>query len=237
MLLEAHTDHDSPQVGANASVALLSVGAACVIFIAQPIFDIFGVRTIILGGWTYVLYTGSLLNYNHTHNGAFVITSGALLGLGAAFLWITQGAIMLSYPLPHQKGRSRSQTFLSELGLMKLRHRSFLGHLQPRRRDRVIHLLGNQVRLSLSFGIPLTRSQLPSNQGWDCLGFDLHSLHGDHGRGMGALLLPPARSHRETFGWYSSGATTLRSPRHQSLVAKVHARRCARGPTHCATER
>jgi len=54
------------------------------------------------------LYTGSLLNYNRHHNGAFVIASGAILGLGAAFLWITQGAIMLSYPLPHQKGRSKS---------------------------------------------------------------------------------------------------------------------------------
>lgn len=66
----------------------------------------FGVRTIILGGWTYALYTGALLCYNHTHNGAFVIASGAILGLGATFIWITQGAIMLSYPLPHQKGRS-----------------------------------------------------------------------------------------------------------------------------------
>ncbi|ORY31999.1 major facilitator superfamily domain-containing protein [Naematelia encephala] len=95
-----------PTVGANASVALLSVGAASVIFIAQPMFDILGVRTILLGGWTYALYTGSLLNYNRTHNGAFVIASGAILGIGAAFLWIAQGAIMLSYPLPHQKGRS-----------------------------------------------------------------------------------------------------------------------------------
>ncbi|KAK4687426.1 hypothetical protein P7C73_g2694, partial [Tremellales sp. Uapishka_1] len=93
-------------VGANASVALLSVGAGTVIFVAQPIFDIVGVRAILIGGWTYALYTGSLLNYNRTHNGAFVIASGAILGLGAALIWITQGAIMLSYPLPHQKGRS-----------------------------------------------------------------------------------------------------------------------------------
>lgn len=69
-------------------------------------FDLFGVRCIILGGWTYALYTGSLLNYNHRGNGTFVIASGAILGLGATLLWVTQGAIMLSYPLPHQKGRS-----------------------------------------------------------------------------------------------------------------------------------
>lgn len=40
---------DPKQVGANASVALLSVGAATVIFVAQPTFDIFGVRTILIG--------------------------------------------------------------------------------------------------------------------------------------------------------------------------------------------
>ena len=122
-------------MSANASVALLSVGAACVIFIAQPIFDIFGVRAILLGGWTYALYTGSFLNYNRTGNGAFVIASGALLGLGAAFLWITQGAIMLSYPLPHQKGRSR---WRRSIGLT-IRHRPLLGDIQSRWGDRLIH--------------------------------------------------------------------------------------------------
>lgn len=69
-------------------------------------FDLLGVRTITLGGLGYALYTGSLLCYNHTANAAFVIASGAVLGLCATFVWITQGAIMLSYPLPHQKGRS-----------------------------------------------------------------------------------------------------------------------------------
>lgn len=69
-------------------------------------FDILGVRAILLGGWTYVLYIGALLHYNHHHNGAFVIASGGVLGLGATFVWVTQGAIILSYPLPHQKGRS-----------------------------------------------------------------------------------------------------------------------------------
>lgn len=86
----------------------MSVGAATGLLVGQPVFDLFGVRAILLGGWTYALYTGSLLHYNHHHNGAFVIASGAILGLGATFLWVTQGAIMLSYPLPHQKGRSIS---------------------------------------------------------------------------------------------------------------------------------
>ena len=41
-----------------------------------------------------------------TKNGAFVIASGALLGIGASFLWISQGAIMTTYVPEHQKGRS-----------------------------------------------------------------------------------------------------------------------------------
>jgi hypothetical protein len=72
------------------------------------------------------MYTGSLLNYNRTHNGAFVIASGAILGLGAAFLWITQGAIMLSYPLPHQKGRSTSLSPLVSPRFDNHEHHSWL---------------------------------------------------------------------------------------------------------------
>lgn len=45
------------------------------------------------GGWCYPLYSGALLCYNHTHNSAFVIASGAVLGIGASFLWVAQGAV------------------------------------------------------------------------------------------------------------------------------------------------
>ncbi len=36
-------------------------------------------------------------------NGAFVIGSGAILGIGASFLWIVQGAIMTTYVAESQK--------------------------------------------------------------------------------------------------------------------------------------
>lgn len=39
-------------------------------------------------------------------NGAFVIGAGGILGVGASFLWVSQGAIMTSYVPEHQKGRS-----------------------------------------------------------------------------------------------------------------------------------
>jgi MFS family permease len=41
-----------------------------------------------------------------TENGAFVIASGALLGVGASFLWVSQGAIMTTYVPESQKGRA-----------------------------------------------------------------------------------------------------------------------------------
>ncbi|KAG6809032.1 hypothetical protein H0H92_001876 [Tricholoma furcatifolium] len=92
-------------VAANATVALLSATAASALTLVPPIFDMFGPRVCLLvGGWTYPLYSGALLCYNHTHNSAFVIAAGAILGIGASFLWVAQGAIMVSYPLPDKKG-------------------------------------------------------------------------------------------------------------------------------------
>lgn len=95
-----------PTVGANSSVALLSVGAATGLLVGQPMYDLLGNKCMFFGGWTYALYTGALLAYSHHVGGGFVIASGAILGLGATLLWVTQGAIMLSYPLANQKGRS-----------------------------------------------------------------------------------------------------------------------------------
>lgn len=94
-----------PTVAQNATVALLSATAATALFVAGPIFSWVGPRICFLvGGWTYALYSGSLLHFNHFHNGSFVIGSGAILGIGASFLWIVQGAIMTTYVNESQKG-------------------------------------------------------------------------------------------------------------------------------------
>ncbi|GAP89459.1 putative major facilitator superfamily general substrate transporter [Rosellinia necatrix] len=96
-----------PTVAANATVALLSTTAATALFIAGPIFSWVGPRIcFLIGGWTYALYTGSLLHFNHYANGAFVIASGAILGIGASFIWIVHGAIMTTYVDESQKGRA-----------------------------------------------------------------------------------------------------------------------------------
>ncbi|CAG8126104.1 unnamed protein product [Penicillium olsonii] len=94
-------------VTANANVALLSATAATALFVVGPIFDRVGPRVcLLLGGWTYPLYSGSLLCFNATKNGAFVIASGAILGIGASFLWVAQGAIMTTYVSESHKGRA-----------------------------------------------------------------------------------------------------------------------------------
>ena len=96
-----------PTVAANGNVALLSCTAATALFVAGPLFSLIGPRlTFLLGGWTYALYSGSLLNLNHTENAAFVIGAAAILGIGASFLWVVQGAIMTSYVPEAQKGRA-----------------------------------------------------------------------------------------------------------------------------------
>ena len=94
-------------VAANATVALLSCTAATALFLAGPLFGVLGPKiTFLIGGWTYALYSGSLLNFNSKANGSFVIGSGALLGIGASFLWVVQGAIMTTYVAESQKGRA-----------------------------------------------------------------------------------------------------------------------------------
>lgn len=43
--------------------------------------------------------------YNiHPNTGAYVITTGAVLGFCAALLWTAQGSLMMSYPTESQKG-------------------------------------------------------------------------------------------------------------------------------------
>jgi MFS family permease len=41
----------------------------------------------------------------HSNAGAFVIASGAILGICAGLLWTAQGSLMLAYPTESQKGR------------------------------------------------------------------------------------------------------------------------------------
>ncbi|XP_039160286.1 UNC93-like protein 1 [Eucalyptus grandis] len=88
----------------NANTALYATFAIFGI-LGGGIYNVLGPRlTLASGCSTYALYAGSFLYYNHYHHQTFAIIAGAILGIGAGFLWAGQGAIMTSYPPPGQKG-------------------------------------------------------------------------------------------------------------------------------------
>ncbi|KDN66102.1 hypothetical protein CSUB01_01553 [Colletotrichum sublineola] len=94
-------------VAANATVALLSTTAVMALFFVGPVLALVGPRiAFLIEGWTYTLHSGSLLNFNHSANGTFVIAAGAVLGIGSSLIWVVQGAIMTTYVHESQKGRA-----------------------------------------------------------------------------------------------------------------------------------
>ncbi|KAF9897900.1 hypothetical protein BX616_004792 [Lobosporangium transversale] len=93
------------KVGQNANVALYTCFAIFGL-LSGAIHNKLGPKwTILIGCSAYILYVGSLLCYNHTLNGAFTITAGGILGIGAGMLWTAQGAIMMAYPREQDKGK------------------------------------------------------------------------------------------------------------------------------------
>ncbi|KAF9315675.1 hypothetical protein BG003_002807 [Podila horticola] len=93
------------KVGQNANVALYTCFAIFGL-LSGAIHNKLGPKwTIFIGCACYMLYTGSLLCYNHTENGAFTIASGGILGIGAGMLWTAQGAMMMAYPREQDKGK------------------------------------------------------------------------------------------------------------------------------------
>jgi MFS family permease len=88
----------------DSNTALYSTFAV-VGFFAGTIANRVGLKlTLSFGGFGYFLYSASLLSYNRNLNVGFLIFAGALLGICAGLLWCAQGAVMMSYPLEHQKG-------------------------------------------------------------------------------------------------------------------------------------
>ncbi|GJN71051.1 MFS transporter [Purpureocillium lilacinum] len=94
-------------VAANSNVATHACTAGAALLLVGAFYKYLGPRlSLLLGGWTYALYAGSLLNFNRTHNGPFVIAAGALLGVGAAFFWVAQGTVMVTYTNDGTRGRA-----------------------------------------------------------------------------------------------------------------------------------
>lgn len=93
-------------VPSNDALVANNIAIALVGFFAGPIVSKLGFRlSTSLGAAGYILYTSSLLTYQMTGNGPFLISSGAVLGILCSLLWTAQGAMLMSYPLPTYKGR------------------------------------------------------------------------------------------------------------------------------------
>ncbi|RKP35535.1 hypothetical protein BJ085DRAFT_16314 [Dimargaris cristalligena] len=85
---------------AAASFSNLAVNATAGVFgfISGGILNYLGPRlAVFLSGLPFALYTGSLLAHTIIGNDAFVIVSGALLGIGNVVMWTAQGLFALSY--------------------------------------------------------------------------------------------------------------------------------------------
>ncbi|KAK3656789.1 hypothetical protein LTR56_002770 [Elasticomyces elasticus] len=95
----------SARVNDASNTALYST-FAFVGFFAGTFTNALGIRiSLSFGGIGYCIYVSSYLCYNHTENFGYSVFSGFFLGICAGILWCAQGAIMMSYPPEHQKGR------------------------------------------------------------------------------------------------------------------------------------
>ncbi|KAI9262020.1 major facilitator superfamily domain-containing protein [Sporodiniella umbellata] len=92
-----------PKVTNDANTALAVTFTVCSL-IGAPVYNIFGHRILVPAALAYVLYVGSYL----TPNAGFTIATGAILGIGAGFLWTAQAGIMMSYPDENGKGKAFS---------------------------------------------------------------------------------------------------------------------------------
>ncbi|KAF3765382.1 MFS general substrate transporter [Cryphonectria parasitica EP155] len=74
---------------------------------AGSVNNVLGPRmTLSIGTMGYSLYIGGLWAFQVHGTRWFLILAGAILGFTAALLWAAQGAIMMSYPMEKDKGRS-----------------------------------------------------------------------------------------------------------------------------------
>ncbi|GAA5813326.1 hypothetical protein MFLAVUS_006803 [Mucor flavus] len=93
----------STDAAVNSTTALSVTFTLCSL-IGAPLYNIFGHRIMIPAALTYVLYVGAFLSTSDP----FTIAAGAILGIGAGFLWTAQGGIMMSYPSENDKGKAFS---------------------------------------------------------------------------------------------------------------------------------
>ncbi|KAK3814286.1 MAG: major facilitator superfamily domain-containing protein [Benniella sp.] len=90
----------------NLAITSSSIAYIIGFLVAGGTHNMFGPRPCVaFGGLTFVLYAGAMMLAKDNEHSLYPPLAGILLGLGAGCIWVTQGAMMMSYPAEDNKGK------------------------------------------------------------------------------------------------------------------------------------
>ncbi|KAF9359747.1 hypothetical protein BGX26_011520 [Mortierella sp. AD094] len=90
----------------NLAITSSSIAYIIGFLLAGGTHNLIGPRLcVLLGGISFILYAGSMMLANDNDHSVYPPLAGILLGLGAGLIWVTQGAMMMSYPTENNKGK------------------------------------------------------------------------------------------------------------------------------------
>ena len=96
----------SNPVPVNDSLIANYASSAIVGFFAGPICTRLGFRlSLMLGSIAFSFYSACLLIYQRSEADWLLVLGGVVLGILSSFEWTAQGTMMMSYPLPDEKGK------------------------------------------------------------------------------------------------------------------------------------
>ncbi|KAF9087621.1 hypothetical protein BGX23_007985 [Mortierella sp. AD031] len=90
----------------NLAITSSSIAYILGFLIAGGAHNMIGPRLCVaFGGFTFFLYAGAMFLAKDDDKSLYPPIAGILLGLGAGCIWVTQGAMMMSYPTEDNKGK------------------------------------------------------------------------------------------------------------------------------------
>ncbi|KAF9131939.1 hypothetical protein BGW39_001105 [Mortierella sp. 14UC] len=90
----------------NLAITSSSIAYIIGFLVAGGTYNMLGPRPCAaFGGFTFFLYAGAMYLAKDDEHSIFPPLAGVLLGLGAGSIWVTQGAMMMSYPTEDNKGK------------------------------------------------------------------------------------------------------------------------------------
>ncbi|KAF9930999.1 hypothetical protein FBU30_011004 [Linnemannia zychae] len=90
----------------NLAITSSSIAYIIGFLVAGGTYNMLGPRPCALfGGFTFFLYAGAMYLARDDEHSIYPPIAGILLGLGAGCIWVTQGAMMMSYPTEDNKGK------------------------------------------------------------------------------------------------------------------------------------